>query len=90
MVIEDILTYSKFDKCRKLFNNGECFRKEYRGDNVLISIEQSRLSDGNLFRLASVSYGNDILAIPIDEGMNYKELIKEISSFIRRKHGNVE
>ena len=90
MVIEDVLSYTDFSKCKKLFGKGECFRKEYRTNDVVISVEQSKLSNGDIFRLISVNYGNDVLAIPIENEINYKDLIQEITLFIRKKHGNIE
>lgn len=90
MVIEDILSYTDFSKCIKLFEKGECFRKEYKTDGVVISVEQSKLSNGDNFKLIGVSYGNDTLAIPLENDINYKEIIQDITVFIRKKHGNLE
>ena len=59
MVVEDVLSYSKYSNCMKSFNNGECFRKDFKSGELTISLEQYKVkvneNESNLTKLAIIS-----------------------------------
>lgn len=90
MIVEDIMDYPDYMKCLEKFRNGECFREEFSGSGVTISLEQSKMENNQNFRLMTITYGADALAVPLNGEFDYKKLIQDISDFVRRKHGQIE
>ena len=84
MVIEDILSYPNYMECLHKIQNGECFRKEFSYNDVKIALEQSNYGKEKL-KMLTVYCNKDSSSISLENEINYKELIKEISVFLRNK-----
>ena len=49
-----------------------------------------KYKDNKNFKMLTVYYGSDALAVPLNNKSNYKEVIQDVSKFIRRKRSVIE
>ena len=91
MIIEDIVTYQDYMRCLDRFDNGDCFREEFSNDTgLVIALEQTKLTNNKNFKMLTVYYGADALAVPLNNKSNYKEVVQDVSKFVRRKRSAIE